>query len=615
MTLLAFAPAAYVLLTAGKPGLALLSLLAILAVERLPDQDFYFPGLTHRGVSHSVLAALVVGAGLGAIGWVLGQNLFTMLLAVVSASTDSIIGLTGVLPQPIQPIITGLIETITPREVVNGAREGFAASVDPGVFALFGFAVGVYGVLAHLLGDMITINGIQPLLPFSRWRLSLSSLRAGNSFANSVLFALGVIAIVGVVAATVPGVALGPAAPADLSSADLSPVDVADAQSANQTGNQTTIQSGNDSANRTTTQNRTATTNTTVVFSNQTVNGSTVTVDRVTLPASGFVVLDSSGPGELSVLEESAVAVSDRLSAGTHRNVSIPVNQSPPGGFGNRSTLNSSGTYEILLYQDSNNNSRFEFITTGRAVDRPFIIRGANPTLATDSAQITVQGSRDDPNATPTPTASVEFPNQRTNGSFVTVRSVTLPDGGWVVIHNESYLQPGVSPLRTISGLSPYLPPGTHRNVSVPLTQGVSETQTLVAIPSRDTNNNKTYEYPFSDGFEDVPYTTANGTLTDQANVTITDNASSITRGRTSPSTELNSPPTIESTAASPSPTPPPTDTAAASIEGSETPRSATGEAAGDGNDGGGWLSSNLLIVGTVVLAVLVILPTAVRRL
>lgn len=80
--------------------------------------------------------------------------------------------------------------------------------------------------------------------------------------------------------------------------------------------------------------------NATVEFSNQTINGSTVTVKRVTLPTSGFIALDSTGPDEEGVLEESTIAVSQRLSAGTHRNVTLRVNQSPPGGVVNQTTLN-----------------------------------------------------------------------------------------------------------------------------------------------------------------------------------------------------------------------------------------------------------------------------------
>jgi hypothetical protein len=325
--------------------------------------------------------------------------------------------------------------------------------------------------------------------------------------------------------------------------------------------------------------------NATVEFSNQTVNGSTVTVKRVTLPTSGFIALDSTGPGEEGFLEESTIAVSQRLSAGTHRNVTLRINQSPPGGVANQTTLNSTGTYEAVLYRDSNNNSHFEFITSGRSTDRPLIVgSGSNARLALDSARIIVRGSRGDPNATPTPTASVQFADQRTNGSAVTVRSVTLPQGGFVIVHNESYLRGG-DPTQTAIGLSGYLSAGTHQNVSVALVNGsVQQSQTLVAVPAQDTDNNQTYDYVRSDGFRDVPYTAENGAVTDRAAVTVASSATPIA----SPSQ-----PTSAVTTDTPHPT----------MASTGTSRPATGEA---GSEGGAtqWLTANWVIVLVVIVVV-----------
>jgi membrane-bound metal-dependent hydrolase YbcI (DUF457 family) len=64
--------------------------------------------------------------------------------------------------------------------------------------ALLGFCVGAGGIVIHLLGGVITVSRIQPLLPFLRWEVSLSLLRAANTFVNNGLFVLGVLAIVAV---------------------------------------------------------------------------------------------------------------------------------------------------------------------------------------------------------------------------------------------------------------------------------------------------------------------------------------------------------------------------------------------------------------------------------
>jgi len=593
MTLLVFAPVAYLLVSNGKLLLAVLCWVGIQAVEPLPDHDFHLPILSHRGVSHSLLGIVVVGGVLGGAGWLLGGHGFDLLYSLLSMLVGVWDWLLGVLPELSASVLAGLVPNFPPGEIVATLQQQAGGSVGRWSFAMFGFFIGAYGVLAHLLGDVITIRGIKPFLPVSHWRLSLSSLRADSPTANSALFGIGMVAIVLVVVATVPGVIAGGVP------ADLSPVDVAAGQSTNTTTNQT----GNLSANATatpaanTTNQNSNTTNTTptAVFANQTVNGSTVMVRGVTLPSAGFVVLDSTGPGEEGVLEESTIAVSQRLSAGTHRNVTLRVNQSPPSGVVNQSTLNSTGTYEAVLYRDSNNNSRFEFITSGRSTDRPFMTGGTNASLASDSARIIVRGSRGDPNATPVPTASIKVGDQRTNGSAVTVRSVTLPQGGFVVVHNESYLQPGVSPLRTIIGVSPHLLDGTHRNVTVDLLRPLQQGETFVAIPARDTNANKSYDYISSDGFQDVPYTAGGEVVSGRASVSVTTGTTtatsspSTTEALPSPSTGDSGPSTTRQTVAS------------------NTPESESGGV-------GAWLSSNILIVGVVVVALLVVLPTLVRR-
>lgn len=151
--MLAYAPVAHLLLQRGEIVLALLGFIGVYLVEPLPDKDFRIPFLRHRGTSHSLFSALVVGIVLGAVGWVTGKQ-----LPLLSAET----------------------------------------------LAGFGFAVGVVGILTHLLGDIITESGIQPFLPISKWRVSLSPVNADSTIANSALFGLGILALVVVLLAAVP---------------------------------------------------------------------------------------------------------------------------------------------------------------------------------------------------------------------------------------------------------------------------------------------------------------------------------------------------------------------------------------------------------------------------
>nr|WP_227378292.1 metal-dependent hydrolase [Haladaptatus halobius] len=57
------------------------------------------------------------------------------------------------------------------------------------------FVIGVLAICVHLAGDIITVSGIQPFLPFSRRRISLSCLRAASTLVNTVFLLLGVLAM------------------------------------------------------------------------------------------------------------------------------------------------------------------------------------------------------------------------------------------------------------------------------------------------------------------------------------------------------------------------------------------------------------------------------------
>ena len=69
IALLVLASLTYVLVEAHKPLLALVTALGVLGVEPLPDLDFRLPVLQHRGVSHSLLAAVCIGGFLALCGW------------------------------------------------------------------------------------------------------------------------------------------------------------------------------------------------------------------------------------------------------------------------------------------------------------------------------------------------------------------------------------------------------------------------------------------------------------------------------------------------------------------------------------------------------------------
>jgi len=142
VSLLVFAPVGFALVLAGRPDLAVVGGAAMLWLSMLPDWDHRLPVISHRGPTHTLAFALLVGA--------------------VGAGAG--VGLTSVL------------------------GDGRATLVP------FGFAIGTLAILAHLLADALTPAGIPLLWPLSTRDFSVYLTRADNTLANYVLFAVGICA-------------------------------------------------------------------------------------------------------------------------------------------------------------------------------------------------------------------------------------------------------------------------------------------------------------------------------------------------------------------------------------------------------------------------------------
>jgi hypothetical protein len=321
-----------------------------------------------------------------------------------------------------------------------------------------------------------------------------------------VLFGLGVLALVGVLFVTAPAGLVG-------MPADLSPVDVAAGQSANAT-------------------------NATVTFANQTSNGTNVTVERATLPKGGFIAIHSSGytTGGASA-ETSVVATSEYLSADNYSNVTVSTSNAPPGNYPglNRSQLNSSGPLTATIHRDTDGNKRMDFVASVGANDTAYTSDGSP---VADSAGVRVPTEAREQ-------ASVSVRNQTVRSDSVTIESARLPDGGFLVIHNDSYLSPESAPLESAVGVTSYLEAGQHNGVSVPLLDGaVEEEQQLIAVPYRDTNGDQRYDYIASDGFQDTAYENRTGNqsviVNDTAGVTVEGTESVTESSETSTATPVD---------------------------------------------------------------------------
>lgn len=457
IAMLAYAPIGFILLRERRLGLALLGLVGVLAVEPLPDNDMWIPGLDHRGTSHSLFAALVVGGILGTLGWLIGDQLGAFLIGL----NYSTVG-------PFASVF----------EIVGEQLRG----LDERALSRFGFAVGAFGILVHLLGDVITVSGIRPFLPVSHWRLSLSSLRAKNSVANNAFLGLGAVALVVVALTTAPA---GLAMPAD-----LSPIGTAAA--------------AGQSTNTTNTTNATTTANASITFANQTSKGANVTIESATLPEGGFVAIHSEGytTGGASA-DSSIIATSGYIKPGEHANFTVAISHAPPGNYPglNRSRLNASSSLTAMVHKDTNGNKQMDFVRSLGANDTAYTA-GKSPVAESAGVTVPAETRRQ---------ASVTFRNQTLTDDTLTVEKARLPDGGFLVVHNESY-HSNDGALSSAVGVTSYLESGNHSVVEIPLLDGaVEESQTLIVVPYRDTNRNQRYDYIASDGFQDTAYENRTG--------------------------------------------------------------------------------------------------------
>ncbi len=115
--------------------------------------------------------------------------------------------------------------------------------------------------------------------------------------------------------------------------------------------------------------------------------------------------------------------------------------------------------------------------------------------------------------------AAVTFEAQTSGGSTVVVDEVTVPDGGFVTVHDSSLDDGDV--LGSVVGSSAYLEAGTHEDVVVDLEKPLEDDDTLFAMPHMDTDNDRIYSFVSSNGGTDGPYTVDGDIVMEDAEVTV----------------------------------------------------------------------------------------------
>jgi len=216
---------------------------------------------------------------------------------------------------------------------------------------------------------------------------------------------------------------------------------------------------------------------------------------------------------------------------------------------------------------------------TTEGADFSDVSPGTNLTLQTRRGGSPV-GDEYDGRIGEVPTASVSISNQTTDGSTVTVDSVTTENGGFVAIHLNNASG-------EVIGNSEYLDSGTQQDVEISLDSALDENATVVAMPHQDTNDNEEYDFGDGDG-ADGPYTENGSAVTDSATVTIQ-------------TTEETDTPTPEPETDTPTPEPE-TDTPTPD-EGDDTPTDDGGDETTTG-DGAGF-GAVVALVGLLAAALL----------
>lgn len=239
-----------------------------------------------------------------------------------------------------------------------------------------------------------------------------------------------------------------------------------------------------------------------VDYANQSSDGRTIVVDHVDLAEPGFVAVHT--PALLAgQVTDSVVGASELLDAGAHEDVEIVLDD----------PIRTSQALIPMPHRDTDGDGTYGFVESDGADDGPFVDGDGEPVVDTGYTVVRAQVTFEDQEAT----------------DNVTVANVTMHDGGFVTIHDESLLEGEA--LGSVVGVTERLDPGTHREVYVGLQDRRDGETTLIAMPHRDTNGNDAYDFVESRGEEDGPYTAAGGAVIHDATVTFVEEDRSGDRG------------------------------------------------------------------------------------
>jgi len=206
-------------------------------------------------------------------------------------------------------------------------------------------------------------------------------------------------------------------------------------------------------------------------------DGRTITIASVDMAEGGFVAVHT--PALLAgQVAGSVVGSSEYLPAGAHSEVEVELED----------PIRTSQILIPMPHKDTNGDEEYGFVESGGADDGPYTDKSG---AVVDTGPTTVR-------------SQVTLESQQADDT-VTVASVTLHDGGFVTLHDDSLLDG--KPFESVVGTSDKLSPGTHEDVEVPVDGDHSGEKTLIGMPHYDSNENDEYDFVKTKGQNDGPYT------------------------------------------------------------------------------------------------------------
>jgi PGF-CTERM protein len=256
-----------------------------------------------------------------------------------------------------------------------------------------------------------------------------------------------------------------------------------------------------------------------VEFADQASSGATVTVDAASLSHGGYIAVYEAPPSEAG--PNDVIGTTPYLEFGDHSEIDVILDREPEDGETLYAVVHrDERPYEEVdagpiakEYGDIDarpptynpKNKEFDYVDTGGDVDVPYEDDGS-PVAAS-----AVIGQSEETEAT----AAISFDDQETTGTSLSVKSVFLPDGGYVVLYPAD-----VGPdADVVLGKSGYLEAGSHSDIQLQLTESLEASTEVRAAVHQESTGDEAFDYADSGGTDDPPYRDDGNPVTDSASI------------------------------------------------------------------------------------------------